>query len=183
MRSEGNIPGPPDVVTEFDTQTDAEEAVQALWQTGFRRDRVGCFFRTPEGGLADLFPRDRRVTGAVLGVLIGTALGVVIGQAAAGWAVRHGGPPDWVGLDATAILCSASVVGVVGWLLGSCVRRAGVPTPAVASSTGPFVVAVATGGDRDQARAVLRRCGGREVLPANAPTRPHAGPIPNPHPG
>jgi len=157
MRSQDNTAGRPDVVAEFDNQDAADDAVSGLWAAGLPGRRVGYFYRTPRG-LEPVQPRDRRASGSVIGLLVGTALGVLIG-----WAVA--GPLGPVDAAVACVLLSAPLGGMAGWVLGSCVRLRGVRPPDAPEGTGPFVVAADTRGNPGRVRAVLQRHGGRDLSP------------------
>lgn len=176
-----NTPEHPNLVATFDNQGDAVEALHGLQIAGFGGARVGCFYRTPEGDLETLDQRNRRVGGAVLGLVIGAALGALVARGAAVWVAGNGGPIDLTGAMITGMLFGVAIGGVIGWVIGARMHCREIAAPGTGLEPGAYVVAVAAGADRDRAWAVLRQYGGREHLPGSSP-HAAAGPIPGASP-
>jgi hypothetical protein len=164
MRAHQTTAEPADVVAAFDSQDDADEAVLRLRISGVPDDRIGYFSRTEGGGVAEAPDRTRWMGGATLGALAGAALGVGLA-----WLLYTrsalSGVPDLFGLMATCAVFAALFGGFAGGSIGSGILRRGVAAPAHTGGTEPFVLAVAAGPAREQARAVLHDCGGHEVQP------------------
>src|SRR5262245_60214757 len=76
MQRHRATPEAADLVSVFDTQDDADEAILRLRMFGFSDDRIGYFCRTPAGGMADASDRNHWLGGATLGAIAGVALGL-----------------------------------------------------------------------------------------------------------
>src|SRR5262245_57441864 len=158
----------PVVVGVFEDRTQADAAVQDLKQAGFDDERVGYAIKTPDGGhVVDQKKLGRQgfAAGALLGGLAGAAAAIVI----------PGIGPVLAGGALLSLLGGAAVGGATGGILGA-LAAMGIPEEEATRYEGEFqagriLVTVRADARSDEARAILSRHGGRDVVP-DAPGRP-----------
>ena len=162
------------IVAVFENQDDADEAVLELRLARFRDNRIGYFSRSSTGAMTDLLERNYWVAGAMLGSVAGAALGVWTARLLPAWESPYLQSIDPFGLMVTCAAFGILFVSFIGGMIGASVPRSIVNPPRLAPEAGPFVLAVSAEERQDQARAALRRHGGREVLPTEFPERSKA---------
>jgi len=149
----------------FDTNAQAEGAVQELYRRGFRPEQVGVVTRT-KGAKEEKEPEEGNLAeGAGIGVLVGASLGGLLAGAGAAPGAAAGG-----------LVMGLLEGGVVGGALGALIGT-GVPEQEAhyyqrELDAGRTIVAVNGDGRYEEAEEVLRRHGGR---PAESPLA-HVGP-------
>jgi hypothetical protein len=173
MRAHDSIPESANVVAEFDSLDDADEALYELRLSGFRDRQIEYLSQTPAGVTSDLLDRYYWLAGAVFGAAAGVALGIWLARVIPAWGTYWN--LDQFGLLITCVTFGALFLGSVGALIGLRIpRRASAPSsPELAAS--PFVMAVSAGEARDEAQAVIHRHGGHDVR-ATGPAVPAAHP-------
>jgi len=177
MWTHDNRPPSANVVAEFDSQDDADEAILGLRLAGFRDHQMGYYSPNPAGVMEDLLERNHWIAGATLGTMAGAAIGVWLARVIPGWESEYTRGLDPLGLLISCVTFGALFLGTVGGLIGLAVPRREVAAPV--PTGGPLVLAVSAGDARDLAREVLRQHGGREVVverPADRPGRVAAHP-------
>ena len=162
----------------FETQAEAERAVEALRSAGFPTPDIASFYLNPPGRHAQ-YPiggdahhdegtkesGKTATTGATIGGVTGLALGAAVGAAAE------------PGITAIASVAGAGVGAYVGSLAGGLTgARAGNPDEAtpeepVARAAG-MMVAVRIEGNEDAAVQALRAQGARDIERATGEWRP-----------
>jgi hypothetical protein len=149
------------VISGFESQDDAEDAVLGLRMLGFQDIEIGYFFADSQGQMKDYLARYHRFSGAV----VGTVIGAVIGWVCARLVYSAGHDLDPFGLAMSAGVTSAFFFGMLGGLTGlwcwSPREEALVPK----NFTEPYVVTVKAGNKRDDVWAMIRKYGGHELLP------------------
>jgi hypothetical protein len=163
------------VVAVFDDRDDAQDAIEALRDAGFRADDISILARDRDtaGRLAEDTGTEA-ATGAATGAFAGGLLGGV-----AGWLVGSGalaipgvGPIVAAGPIAAALggaALGAAGGGIIGALVG-----AGVPDDEATYydeefRRGGIVVTVQAPGRYGEARSILMEYGGRDVTSSTAP--------------
>jgi hypothetical protein len=169
MRHHGSKLEHANVVAGFASQSDAEAAILGLRIGGIPDDRIGYYARTDDGRLVDLLARRHRFAGAIIGGVIGLLLG-----AGLGWLLDQRGTHglngiDPLGLTVTLAIVGALALGTAGGMAGLWTARPGAFAPAPPGASDPFVIAVEAGEYAEQARALIRRHGGHELLPGEPP--------------
>jgi hypothetical protein len=162
-----------DVITVFENQDDADEAVLQLRLSGFRDAQIG-YFAQHEHGLTDLLDHDREFAGSVIGGVTGAVLGVGMAKVMNEWFASMVGASDFFGLAITLASFGALFVGFIGWCIGVAIPRPAVAAPAVDPNVGPFILAVESGDTPELARSIMHEYGGHDLPPGAMLAHPAA---------
>jgi uncharacterized protein (TIGR02271 family) len=168
------------VVGVFEDKSNADRAIQALRDAGFRDDQIGVAM-TQDSSLRDkdittpgqadetrshTGERSHTGTGAVTGVLTGLGLGALAGLGVVSGVIPVIGPAiagGTLGIIFSNVAAGAGLGGLIGALVG-----AGVPEEEATHYQGEFkagrtIVTVTANGRSDEAMSILRRFGGYDV--------------------
>ena len=156
------------VVGVFDEMRQAEEAVAALREAGFRPEQIGILVR--ERYETDVARSDdegiyNTEEGAINGAVTGSIAGGLLGALAA--VMVPGVGPVLASAILAGLLTGATAGAAAGGLLGALIGM-GVPEEEARHyeaelRAGRILVTVTTDRDGDAARALLRRYGGQDV--------------------
>ncbi|MBV8488756.1 MAG: YsnF/AvaK domain-containing protein, partial [Planctomycetaceae bacterium] len=168
------------VVGVFEEKSNADRAIQALRDAGFRDDQIGLAMRQDSSlrdkdittpGEADETKEDtgqgsHTGTGALTGMLTGLGLGALAGLGVLSGFIPVIGPAiagGTLGIILSNAAAGAGLAGLVGALVG-----AGVPEEEASYYQGEFeagrtIVTVTADGRRDEAMSILRRFGAYDV--------------------
>jgi hypothetical protein len=147
----------------FATRAEAQRAIEELRAAGFRDDQIGIIGTGPDYESAS----DALVAeGAAAGAAGGGAIGLMAGLAVAAGAIPPLGPAI-IGGALVGVLASGALGAAAGGLIGTLVGI-GIPEEEARYYeeelvAGQSLVTVRAGYRYDEAVAILRRCGGRDV--------------------
>jgi hypothetical protein len=171
------------VVGVFNDRTQADRAIDALYNAGFRSDQIGVVMRDQGGAsvqtgatsTSDLDVDDGATnagTGAAAGAAAGVGIGGLIGLGVISGVVPVIGPAIAGGTLAGILLSNAAagaaVAGLAGSLIGWGVSDEDARYYESEFSSGRAVVTVSAGARDDEARQILRSYGATSRDPAFA---------------
>jgi hypothetical protein len=158
------------VISAFENQDEAEEAILALRMDGYRDRQIGYYFSDGHGEMEDQLARYHRFAGAV----VGSFIGAVIGWAFARSVFFLGNDLDQFGLAIISAITGASLFGTLGGFSGLWLKppqdEASVPN----GFAEPYVITVEAGDSWQRAWSMIRQHGGHELptVPTDLPPRP-----------
>lgn len=177
------------VVALFESQADAEQAIQDLKQAGFPGDGIGVVLRDPAYGRGPgspasgaPVPAEAASAGALGGGILGGAVGLLAGVGAV--ALPGVGPVIAGGALVTSLTAAglgAAAGGMLGALTGLGIPGASARYFEEGVRRGAVLVIVDAGGRREAARDVLRfsrgdlGAGAAELVEAGEPEEPWRG--------
>jgi hypothetical protein len=147
------------VIAEFESQDNAEEALLVLRSVGFKDGQIGYYCPIADGVMTDTLARYHRFAGSV----IGTVIGAVIGWALARWAYSAGQDLDPFGLAFTCSVFCAFFLGTVGGMMGLWISDYDANAPIPPEATETYLMSVNAGNARNEASLILRQHGGHEL--------------------
>jgi hypothetical protein len=168
------------VVAAFSSRAQAEQAVAELHRAGFRDDQLGLALRDDRAPSRAARPGEETAAGegAVAGAVTGAALGGLAGAVAAGL-IPGIGPIVAAGLLASSLTgaaAGAAAGGVLGALLGMGVPEEEARYYDAEFRSGRTIVTVQTDDRREEAIAILQRCGAADRGTARTAVEATSGP-------
>ena len=152
------------IVAEFESQDNAEEALLVLRSVGFNDNQIGYYFPSGEGQMTDSIARYHRFAASV----VGTIVGAVAGWLLAVWAYSAGQDLDPNGLALTCAISGAFALGTLGGMMGIWISDYKAVARVPDDATETYVMSVNAGDARNEASLILRQHGGHEL---HAPVR------------
>ena len=158
------------VVALFDDRDQAQTAVAALQDAGFRSDDIGITMRDREEA-STLAEHTSATTGAgaATGALAGGALGAVAGWLAGIGALAIPGIGPIIAAGPLAAALTGAAIGAAGGSLTGALTGLGVPEDEARwyeteVGRGGTLITVGAGQRYDEARQLMLRCGAREAV-------------------
>jgi len=180
------------IVGVFEDRLQANKAVDDLLKAGFRNDQIGVAMRHAEGTADTVTATDEEGShagsGAVAGALAGLGLGALAGFGVLSGVIPVIGPAiaaGTLGVILSNAAAGASIVGLVGALVGLGIPEEEATYYQTEFETGRTIVTVNAEGRTDEAMATLRRHGAydmntRETMASRAGTATTTRPVSNP---
>jgi len=141
------------IVVIFDNRTDAEQAIAALRQAGFRNDQIGIALRDPRRtrqGDVPVEPTASAADGLGIGLIAGASMGGLAGGTLLG------------------LLSGGIVGGLIGAFIGMGIPEEDARYYQEELEAGRTIITVQADGRQDEALPILLRHGGREATPPAA---------------
>jgi len=163
------------VVGVFENRSDADQAVTALKQSGFRDDQIGVAMRHAEGFTKTTKAVDKGDTyaeeGAATGILTGLGLGALAGLGVLSGMIPVVGPAiagGTLGVVISNAMAGAAVAGLAGTLIGYGIPEDEAEYYHREFEAGRTIVTVQADGRYDEAVAILRRYRGYDMSTSGA---------------
>lgn len=159
----------------FPTRTQADKAIDSLYDAGFRASEIGVVTRsetqaeTTKTIHATETTEDHTAEGAAAGAVAGVGIGGLIGLGVLSGVIPVVGPAllaGTLGIIASNAAAGAAVAGVVGALVGWGVPEEDAKFYEGEVAAGRVIVTVTADDRCDEARAILRRHGATSRDPA-----------------
>jgi hypothetical protein len=160
------------VVGVFTSRSQADKAVDALFEAGFRANHIGMVTRDGSGNDEQAtVEAENAGTGAATGAAAGAGVGALIGWGVLTGAIPVIGPAlmaGTLGIIASNALAGAGVAGVVGALTGWGVSEEHAKHYESEVAAGRVIITVTAEDRCEEARAILKRYGATSKDPSFA---------------
>lgn len=161
------------IVGVFEDRRQADNAVSALRNAGFRDDQIGVAMRHAEGVVETRTEEEEgsyAATGAITGALTGMGLGALAGLGVLSGVIPVIGPAiaaGTLGVILSNAAVGAGVVGLVGALIGAGIPEEEAKYYQSEFEAGRAIVTVNANGRGDEATSILRSCGAYDMSTRN----------------